>query len=78
MVLIKAKVVDPTHLELSVPIEAITGRTVMVSLHDAETPDIERQDWLMASASALEAAYGEDEPEYPASMLRERNDDYHP
>lgn len=36
----------------------------------------DHQRWLVASVASLETAYGESEPEYPASMIKERNPDY--
>ncbi len=76
MVLIEAKVVDSTHLELSKPIEARKGLTVLVSVAEARDRDAERQQWLAASAESLHTAYGESEPEYFASMVKESNPDY--
>ena len=78
MVLVAAKVLDSTHLELSKPIAARQGMTVFVSVAEGSERDSERQQWLAASASSLQAAYGESEPEYSASMVREPNPDYTP
>ncbi|MGO8703245.1 MAG: hypothetical protein ACLQVA_05455 [Candidatus Brocadiia bacterium] len=76
MVLVEAKVLDSTHLELSKPIAAAQGRTVLVSVAERGEKDVDRQQWLAASAAALQAAYGESEPDYPASAVRESNPDY--
>ena len=76
MVLVKATVVDSTHLELSEPIAARKGLTVLVSVADPGDKDAERQQWLAASAESLGAAYGESEPDYPGSMVKESNPDY--
>ena len=76
MVLVKAKVVDSTHLELSKPIAIRKGLTVLVSVAESGDTDGERQQWLAASVESLCAAYGESEPDYPASMVRESNPDY--
>ena len=76
MVLVEAKVVDSTHLELSKPIAARQGLTVLVSVVESGQKDAERQQWLAASAASLQSAYGESEPDYPASMVRENNPDY--
>jgi hypothetical protein len=76
MVLVEAKVLDSTHLELSKPIAARQGLTVFVSVVESAERDVEQQEWLAASASSLQAAYGESEPDYPASMVRESNPDY--
>ncbi len=76
MVLVKAKVVDSTHLELSRPIGVDQGRTVFVSVAESLERDVERQQWLAASSDTLRAAYDESEPDYTPSMVRERNPDY--
>ncbi len=76
MVLVEAKVVDSTHLELSKPIAARQGLTVFVSVVESGQKDAERQQWLAASAASLQAAYGESEPDYSASMVKENNPDY--
>ena len=76
MVLVEAKVVDSTHLELSRPIPAAKGRTVLVSVAEAGEHDADRQQWLAVSAASLHSAYGEREPEYAPSVVRERNPDY--
>ena len=76
MVLVKAKVLDSTHLELSKPIAARKGLTVLVSIAESGDKDAERQQWLAASVASLHAAYGESEPDYPVSMVKESNPDY--
>jgi hypothetical protein len=76
MVLIKAKVVDPTHLELSKPIRTVQGQTVLVSIAELTEKDPERQEWFTASAETLRSAYGESEPDYTAAMIKESNPDY--
>ena len=76
MVLVEAKVVDATHLELSKPIAARRGRTVFVSIAESVEKDAERQQWLAAAAASLQAAYGESEPDYSPTMVKESNPDY--
>jgi len=76
MVLVEARVVDATHLELSRPIGTRCGRTVFVSVVESGERDPERQEWLIASSDRLRSAYGESEPDYTPSMVRERNQDY--
>ena len=51
MVLVEAKVVDSTHLELSKPIAARQGLTVFVSVVESGQKDAERQQWFAAAAS---------------------------
>lgn len=43
-----------------------------------EQEEAERRDWLRLSASGLERAYGDDEPEYTDADLKELNPDYRP
>ena len=38
--------------------------------------EVERDDWLQLSASSLETAYGDDEPEYLLADLKEVNPEY--
>lgn len=76
MVLVKAKVVDSTHLELLEPIAARKGLTVLVSVAESGDMDVERLQWLTASAESLCAAYDESEPDYSVSMVKESNPDY--
>jgi hypothetical protein len=73
MVLIEAKVVDSTHLELSKPITANRGKTVFVAVAEFSEKDVERQQWLARSAAALQAAYGASEPDYTPAMVKENN-----
>lgn len=75
MVLIRAKVVDPTHLELSKPLATVQGQTVLVSIAEPTEEDLERRQWLEASVGGLQSAYGESEPRYTADMIKERNPD---
>ena len=76
MVMVKARIVDPTHLELLNPIMARKGSTVLVSVTEPPDRHGERQEWLAASSESLCSAYNDSEPEYSASMVKERNPDY--
>ena len=76
MVILKAKVVDSTHLELAEPIDACQGRSVLVSVAESPEADTDRQQWLAASESFLLKTYGDSEPDYPVSMVKEINPDY--
>ncbi|MBI5142431.1 MAG: hypothetical protein HZA20_09635 [Nitrospirae bacterium] len=74
--MIEATVVDPTHLELAQPIAALRGQTILVSVADMLGEDSERRDWLDVSTISLQAAYGDSEPDYSPSMVKENNPDY--
>ncbi len=76
MKFIEAKVVDSTHLELSKPISKQQGQIVHVSVADSAGDEDERREWLSTSASNLNRAYGDSEPEYTDSMVKERNPEY--
>jgi hypothetical protein len=76
MIILRARVVDSTHLELSEPIEASEGRSVLVSITESAETDAEREEWLGASELGLQKAYGDSEPDYPASMIKAPNPDY--
>jgi hypothetical protein len=73
MVVVEAKVVDSTHLELSQPIQTASGDTVVVSVMK---PGEEREDWLSLSGRRLAEAYGNDEPDYSPDMIKEPKADH--
>lgn len=68
MVLLEARVMDSTHLELSRPSAASRGRTVLVSVAEPAEQDAERRQWLANSVASLQAAYGDSEPEYTPAI----------
>ncbi len=76
MILIQARVLDSTHLELAKPIAAGRGGNVFVVVTESTNADTERQQWLDGSAGSLQNAYGASEPEYTPSMVRETNPGY--
>ena len=76
MVIVEARVVDATHLELAKPIASPAGGTVLVSLAEPGDSDPERAGWLAASAQFLNGAYADCEPEYGVDMVREPNPEY--
>jgi hypothetical protein len=66
MAVLQAKVLDATHLELLEPIALAEGSRVVVSVADADQDD-EHASWLEVSLKGLQAAYGDDEPDYSLS-----------
>jgi hypothetical protein len=76
MVMVEARVVDATHLELTRPIDTPPGGRVVVSLLDPAHEDKDRESWLALSSETLASAYGEYEPEYTARMVKEPNPEY--
>lgn len=73
---LKATVVDPTHLKLSRPIPVGTGQVVYVAFFHPEAEQNENSQWQAASRETLSKAYGENEPDYRAAMVKENNADY--
>jgi hypothetical protein len=78
MRILEALVVDATHLELSEPIALQQGKRVVVSVAQLGDRDADRDGWLSASAASLEAAYGDEDPDYATSRVREVNSEYSP
>ena len=76
MVLVQAKVLDSTHLELVKPITVGCGGKVFLVITEPANADSERQQWLDGSSESLRTAYSDSEPEYTPSMVREINPGY--
>ena len=76
MTILRAKVLDATHLELSKPIFEPRGRDIVITVADANSTDMSREQWLALSCQSLSKAYSNLEPEYTPSMVRERNPEY--
>jgi hypothetical protein len=73
MIVVEARVMDPTHLELTQPIDTPPGGKVVVSVLDPAQGDGERDGWLSLSLGAIASAYGDSEPEYTVGMIKEPN-----
>lgn len=76
MVVVSAKIIDATHLELSKPIAASYGEAIRVFIAEADEGDNEHKEWLAISLEGLQSAYGDSEPDYTATMVRESNPEY--
>jgi len=76
MVVIQARVVDSTHLELARPIDAPPGGTVVVSVADPAGNENDVAEWMPVALQGLALSYGESEPDYPAGMVKEANPEY--
>ncbi len=76
MVLVQARILDSTHLELAKPIAAGRERNIFVLIAEQPHADAEKQQWTDASSQSLQNAYGDSEPEYTPSMIREPNPEY--
>ena len=69
MQLLRAYVIDETHLEMKSPIEAILGSKVFISVAVADDESRERAEQLATSMQSLERGYGNSETEYLASQV---------
>lgn len=61
-----------TEVVLDEPFSLEPNAKLLVTVLRSEMDD-EREDWLRLSAPGLEAAYGDDEPEYPLENVKEVN-----
>jgi len=73
---LKATVVNPTHLALSRPIPVGPGQVVYVAFFHPEAEQNENSQWQATACETLAKAYGEDEPDYRAAMVKESNAEY--
>lgn len=64
-----------TQVVLDEPFSFEPNVKLLVTILPSEA-DVERDDWLRLSAQGLEAAYGEDEPEYSLEHVKEANPTY--
>ena len=76
MIVVEARVMDATHLELTQPIDTPPGGKVVVSVLDPAEGDRDRDDWLSLSLRTIASAYGDFEPEYTVGMIKEPNPEY--
>ena len=66
---------DGKHIRLDEPFPLKRNERLLVTI----LPDNlvhEREEWEQLAAAGLNAAYGEDEPEYTLDMVREPNPEY--
>ncbi len=64
-----------TQVVLDEPFSLEPNVKLLVTVLPSEA-GFEREDWLLLSAQSLEAAYGDDEPEYSFADLKEANPKY--
>ena len=76
MVVVSAKIIDATHLELAKPLTASYGKAVRVFIAEAGERDNEDKQLLALSLEWLQSAYGDSEPEYTTAMVKESNPEY--
>ena len=78
MTVLEARIVDATHLELTDPVDLPVGSKLIVSVVEIDDEIEARRQWLSASERTLSAAYGDSEPDYPLSLIKEPNPEYEP
>ena len=72
---VQAQVIDSRHLKLKKPIQIPPGSEVMITIEPAEAI-AEDQAWYTLSAGGLQAAYGENEPDYSLDTIKTPNPEY--
>ncbi len=65
--------VSGNNIELDEPFALPAGARLLVTILPESLPDAERQEWYALSKSSLARAYSDDEPDYPANLVRTRN-----
>lgn len=65
---------DGTQILLDDPVELQPNTKLLITV--IQEPEVEREPWLNFSVQGLAAAYGDDEPEYPVTLVKERNPEY--
>ena len=65
---------DGTRILLDEPFELQPNSKLLVTV--IKIPDTAPETWFSLSAQGLGAAYGNDEPEYPLTLIKEHNPHY--
>jgi len=65
---------DGENILLDDPHELRPGTSLLVTV--IKKPDEERNAWVELSIKGLNAAYGDEEPEYPLTLIKESNPAY--
>ena len=65
---------DGTQILLDDPVELEPNTKLLITV--IQEPETERETWLKFSAQGLAAAYDDDEPEYPVTLVKEHNPEY--
>ena len=78
MNIIEAQVLDDRHLKLTQSLALPPGSRIFITISSSEDQIqiMERESWTKLSAQKLEGAYGEDEPEYSLSLVKQPNPEY--
>jgi hypothetical protein len=65
---------DGEHIHLDEPCDLKPDAPLLITIWPSPGEDRERETW--EGFSGLEAAYAEDEPDYPLDLIKEPNPDY--
>jgi hypothetical protein len=65
---------DGKQIVLDEPFELPSNTPLLVTLGSEAPLDAERADWYALSKANLARAYGDDEPDYPISLLRRQGE----
>ncbi len=65
---------DGKQILLDEPAELQPNTKLLITV--LESPDAEREAFMNFALQNLNAAYGDDEPDYPLALLKERNPEY--
>ncbi len=78
MGMIEAQVIDENHLKLLYPVQIPPFSKIMISIISKKADESEDEGWFRLSRQGLEAAYGDDEPEYSEELVIKPNPDFQP
>ena len=62
--------VECDRIQLDEPFALPANARLLVTILPESLPDAERQEWNALSKAGLARAYEDDEPDYPASLIR--------
>jgi len=62
--------VNGDSIQLDEPFALPAGTRLLVTILPETLPDTGRQQWYALSKAGLARAYSDDEPDYPASLVR--------
>jgi len=67
---------DGKQIQVDEPIELAPGTPLIITVLPQQAEVQDSDFWSLLAQAGLERAYGNDEPEYGAAMIREPNPDY--
>jgi len=76
MKMIEAQVIDTNHLKLLYPIQLPPHSKVMITILSSEESQDEDELWFRLAKKRLAAAYADDEPDYPAELIKYPNPEF--